>query len=76
MTLTPSPSDDSTLSRKLKLITRCELFNGLPDAELGDLARCPETFFIRPGLFVNQKFIGERTEPDRREMLAALADGS
>lgn len=36
----------------------------------------PEAFFIRPGLFVNQKFIGELTEPVLREMLAALIEGS
>lgn len=35
----------------------------------------PEAFFIRPGLVVNQKFIGALTEPVFRQMLAALAEG-
>jgi peroxiredoxin len=34
----------------------------------------PEAFFVRPGLLVNRKFIGELTEPVFREMLAVLAD--
>ncbi len=34
----------------------------------------PEAFFIRPGLLVNRKFIGELTESVFREMLTALAD--
>jgi cytochrome c biogenesis protein CcmG/thiol:disulfide interchange protein DsbE len=34
----------------------------------------PEAFFVRPGLLVDRKFIGELTESVLREMLAALAD--
>jgi cytochrome c biogenesis protein CcmG/thiol:disulfide interchange protein DsbE len=36
----------------------------------------PEAFFVRPGLFVDRKFIGELTEPVFREMLEALTNGS
>ena len=36
----------------------------------------PEAFFLRPGLVVNQKFIGELTEPELRRMLDRLVDGS
>jgi peroxiredoxin len=32
----------------------------------------PEAFFLRPGLNVSRKFIGELTEPEFREMLAEL----
>ena len=33
----------------------------------------PESFFLRPGLAVAQKFVGELTEAELREMLDALA---
>lgn len=35
----------------------------------------PEAFFLRPGLVVNRKFIGELTEPEFRRMLDELAGG-
>ena len=36
----------------------------------------PEAFFLRPGLVVRQKFIGELTEQEFRAMLGRLAPGS
>lgn len=36
----------------------------------------PESFFLRPGLIVQEKFIGELTETELRSMLDALAEGS
>ena len=36
----------------------------------------PESFFLRPGLTVQEKFIGELTETELRSMLDALVEGS
>jgi len=36
----------------------------------------PEAFFLRPGLIVNRKFIGELTEAEFRRMLDELTEGS
>ena len=36
----------------------------------------PEAFFLRPGLVVSQKFIGELSEEQFRRMLGRLAPGS
>ena len=36
----------------------------------------PESFFLRPGLTVQEKCIGELTETELRSMLDALVEGS